>query len=195
VAIHFHLRPLDADETKEYIRFRLARAGGSGIFLESALDRIYQHTEGVPRRINAWCDLALVAGFAEGRSEMDGDFIQEVIASQGPTLEAEPQDQAPSPLEVEPPAREAVITPPSDGLAATVNELSNRLSRLEGLVLEISSHLLPTLAKLLPRPPAPELDSPPDPLVDAAEDLIEAATPLPPLAPNSKKWWAKLWGK
>lgn len=54
VAIHYHLRPLDQDETREYIRFRLARAGGSGIFTTSALDKLYEYTQGVPRRINAW---------------------------------------------------------------------------------------------------------------------------------------------
>jgi len=43
---------------------RLARAGGSGIFTPSALEKIYACTQGVPRRINAWCDLALVAAFA-----------------------------------------------------------------------------------------------------------------------------------
>ncbi len=87
VAIHYHLRPLDEDETKEYIRFRLARAGGSGIFTASALDKLYDYTQGVPRRINAWCDLALVAGFAEGRHEIDGEFIDLVITAQGGSLE------------------------------------------------------------------------------------------------------------
>ena len=87
VAIHYHLRPLDQDETKEYIRFRLARAGGSGIFTTSAFDKLYDYTQGVPRRINAWCDLALVAGFAEGRHEIDGEFIDLVISAQGGSLE------------------------------------------------------------------------------------------------------------
>ena len=87
VAIHYHLRPLDPEETKEYIKFRLARAGGSGIFTNSALDKLFEYTQGVPRRINAWCDLALVAGFAEGRQEIDGEFIDLVIAAQGGSLE------------------------------------------------------------------------------------------------------------
>ena len=78
VAIHYHLRPLDHDETKEYIRYRLARPGGSGIFTTSALDKLYEYTQGVPR-INACCDLHLVAGFAEGRHELtpslSGTFV------------------------------------------------------------------------------------------------------------------------
>ena len=87
MTIHYHLRPLDQDETKDYIRFRLARAGGSGIFTTSALDKLYEYTQGVPRRINAWCDLALVAGYAEGRHEIDAEFIDLVISAQGGSLE------------------------------------------------------------------------------------------------------------
>ena len=93
VSVHYHLKPLDQNETKEYVRFRLARAGGSGIFTESALERLFEYTGGVPRRLNAWCDLALVAGFAEGRSEIDGDFIDTVISSQGGSLEG-PESEA-----------------------------------------------------------------------------------------------------
>ena len=89
IAVHYHLRPLDRQETKEYILFRIHRAGGSGIFTEAALERIYEYTRGVPRRINAWCDLAMVAGFAEGRQEIDADFIDTVVAAQGGTLEEE----------------------------------------------------------------------------------------------------------
>ena len=87
IAVHYHLRPLDRQETKEYILFRIHRAGGSGIFTEGALERIYEYTRGVPRRINAWCDLAMVAGFAEGRQEIEADFIDTVVSAQGGTLE------------------------------------------------------------------------------------------------------------
>ena len=87
VGVHFHLQPLDEEESKEYIQYRLARAGGSGIFTPSALDKLFQVTQGVPRRINAWCDLALVAGFAEGRQEIDQEFLETVVAAQGESLE------------------------------------------------------------------------------------------------------------
>ena len=149
-----HLKPLDQDETKEYIRFRLGRAGGQGIFTTSALDKLYEYTQGVPRRINAWCDLALVAGFAEGRHEIDGEFIDLVIAAQGGSLEGE---EAPEAVTSEGLAASA-DTPPStmkishDGLEATVAELSARLTRLEGLVLEMTSQLVPALHNILESP-------------------------------------------
>ena len=46
VAVHYHLNPLNLHETKEYVRFRLARAGGNGILTDSALERLYQYTRG-----------------------------------------------------------------------------------------------------------------------------------------------------
>uniref|UniRef100_A0A7V6A669 Uncharacterized protein n=1 Tax=Desulfobacca acetoxidans TaxID=60893 RepID=A0A7V6A669_9BACT len=47
------------------LQHKLARAGGSGIFTDSALENLSDDTRGVPRRLNTICDLALVATFAE----------------------------------------------------------------------------------------------------------------------------------
>jgi len=151
VVIHYHLSPLDREETKEYVRFRLARAGGSGIFTESALNKLYEYTKGIPRRLNAWCDLALVAGFAEGRAEIDGDFIDTVYAAQGGSLEGEEKEaltsdnREASSYE----GRENVAGGSANGLEATVMELSARLSRLEGLVLDLTSQLMPLLTMIV----------------------------------------------
>jgi general secretion pathway protein A len=157
VAIHYHLRPLDEDETKEYIRFRLARAGGSGIFTTTALEKLYDYTQGVPRRINAWCDLALVAGFAEGRHEIDGEFIDLVITAQGGSLEDLSEESAEESVPFPTPEASAeraagVITESSDGLRGTVADLGTRLTRLEGLVLEMTSQLVPVLTKFMTSP-------------------------------------------
>lgn len=197
VAIHYHLRPLDEDETKEYIRFRLARAGGSGIFTATALDKLYDYTQGVPRRINAWCDLALVAGFAEGRHEIDGEFIDLVITAQGGSLEdiggESSEESSPSLASEVTPERVEVTGGQSNGLQATVSDLSGRLTRLEGLVLEMTSQLVPVLMKFLPPPAAAEPFLPPAddhlPAAQFAEDLSSpAALPTP-----KKSWWARFW--
>jgi len=195
VAIHYHLRPLDPDETKEYIRFRLARAGGSGIFTTSALDRLYEYTQGVPRRINAWCDLALVAGFAEGRHEIDGEFIDLVISAQGGSLEEVESEES----SISEDLATSADTPPSalpishNGLEATVGELSARLTRLEGLVLEMMSQMVPILAQFLEKAlppesvkPLPEYSMPDTPLPDKKLDLD-----APPQ--TRKSWWSRFW--
>jgi general secretion pathway protein A len=200
VAIHYHLRPLDEDETKEYIKFRLARAGGSGIFTTSALDKLYDYTQGVPRRINAWCDLALVAGFAEGRHEIDGEFIDLVITAQGGSLEdvgGESSEESSLSLapQVTSEKGEAVTLGQSNGLHATVSDLSGRLTRMEGLVLEMTSQLFPVLMKFLASPVPTESMQLPE---DYTMTPFEAPEPLP--SPESlpqprKSWWSRFWDR
>ncbi|MBM4301151.1 MAG: AAA family ATPase [Deltaproteobacteria bacterium] len=151
VAIHYHLRPLDQDETKDYVRFRLARAGGSGIFTTSALDKLYEYTQGVPRRLNAWCDLALVAGYAEGRHEIDGEFIDLVISAQGGSLEDTEggESSISEDLVILPETLGSRLQASDNGLEAAVQDLSGRLTRLEGMVLELTSQLLPVITTVL----------------------------------------------
>jgi general secretion pathway protein A len=195
VSVHYHLKPLDENETKEYVRFRLARAGGSGIFTDSALERLYAYTGGVPRRLNAWCDLALVAGFAEGRQEIDGDFIDTVISSQGGSLEGPETAEAPPLGEQE--VLEPTANPPystrDNGLNAAVTTLSGRLTRLETMVLEMTSQLLPVITKALSEPQSVS----PEPMLaekgpaDSHHTADEIPAPLN-LAPK-KNWWVRLW--
>jgi general secretion pathway protein A len=193
VAIHYHLNPLDKAETKEYIHFRLARAGGSGIFTASALDKLYSYTQGVPRRINAWCDLALVAGFAEGRHQLDGEFIDLVIATQGGSLEDLEEGALPPEVLMEKgnPADSASV----NGLKAQIQELAGRLTRMEGLVLEMTGALIPAITLLL-QPPRSERTFP-------FEDLPNSPGPdEPPVSPSlengttrCRRWWSRFWIK
>jgi general secretion pathway protein A len=200
VAIHYHLRPLDEDETKEYIKFRLARAGGSGIFTASALDKLYSYTQGVPRRINAWCDLALVAGFAEGRHEIDGEFIDLVIAAQGGSLEdlsdsSEESASAGASEEAVTLENVKVVSPEaSDGLKATLSELSARLTRLEGLVLEMTSQLVPVITKFMTSPMPAEPSLPPETYVpNPQEARVEESPSSKNLATPREGRWSRFW--
>ncbi len=62
-----HLGPLKQEETKHYINYRLKEAGWTGgeLFDNQALDLIHDLTEGVPRRINVFCDRILLFGYLE----------------------------------------------------------------------------------------------------------------------------------
>jgi type II secretory pathway predicted ATPase ExeA len=194
VAVHYHLTPLSNQETKEYVNFRLARAGGSGIFTESALDKLYEYTRGVPRRLNAWCDLALVAGFAEGRHEIDGEFIDTVIAAQGGSLEGidETESLISEDLAALPGTSGSHLQTSDNGLVATVQELSGRLTRLEGMVLEITGQLVPVLTKFLEKPAL-------EPILPAADHgmphtTIPEDSPDPGSLPQPRKsWWSRFW--
>ncbi len=194
VAVHYHLSPLNLQETKEYISFRLARAGGSGIFTESAINKLFEYTKGVPRRLNAWCDLALVAGFAEGRQEIDGDFIDTVIAAQGGSLEGLEEETlvsgVPSQLTESP---EASGSGSDNGLVTAVQELSGRLTRLECLVLEMTSQLIPLMSKLLTEPLHDGLHQPQeaDGLTTSSLQDQEKPSDKPPT--TRPTWWSTLW--
>jgi general secretion pathway protein A len=196
VAVHYHLSPLSLQETREYINFRLARAGGSGIFTESAQEKLFDYTQGVPRRLNAWCDLAMVAGFAEGRQEIDGEFIETVIAAQGGGLEggdaveALPEAGASAtPVET---AR-TVLPAPANGVEAMVRELSGRLTRLEGLVLEMSSQLMPVLVEVLSKNlPLEAMPAPPLPETPLAMEQPQEDEP-DDLPTTRKWWWSSIW--
>ena len=63
IALRSHLRPLTLEQTQEYIRWRLVRAGANGgapIFPPETVAEIYAHSQGYPRLINTICENALI---------------------------------------------------------------------------------------------------------------------------------------
>ena len=67
IKLRFHLTHLDFNETKEYISFRVQKAGQKlEIFTMDAIKRIYDVTNGLPRLINVIADTALTCGYADG---------------------------------------------------------------------------------------------------------------------------------
>jgi general secretion pathway protein A len=80
ISIEYHLKPLNFEETRNYIAHRLLIAGGNTtIFNEAALAAIYFYTEGVPRLINNICDLAMVFAFASETKKIGWKTITEVV--------------------------------------------------------------------------------------------------------------------
>ena len=72
----FHLTPLEAEETDQYIMHRLKVAGGrSNIFHPVARRFIHYQCNGVPRLINSMCDTSLVYGFAEGADIIYAELV------------------------------------------------------------------------------------------------------------------------
>lgn len=80
VLVAHHLDPLGAQETHAYIRHRLTVAGGDpDTFDEKARALIWYHSRGIPRVINALCDIALVYGYAAQRSRITSELVKEVV--------------------------------------------------------------------------------------------------------------------
>jgi putative secretion ATPase (PEP-CTERM system associated) len=82
ITVSYHLNPLDADETANYINHRLRRAaiGAPLEFPRDVTAVIHARSRGVPRIINVICDAALVFGYAEERRQMDAALIDDVLS-------------------------------------------------------------------------------------------------------------------
>jgi len=80
-----HLVPLGLEETSDYIRFRLAVAGGAEreIFLADAIESIHAHTKGIPRKINILCDTAMMCAFADECREINAGLIDTALLELG----------------------------------------------------------------------------------------------------------------
>ncbi|OAJ92227.1 ExeA family protein [Vibrio bivalvicida] len=66
----YHLLPLNQDETRDYIKFRLTLAGGSpSLFSAQSIRYIARHTQGIPRLINLVCDACLKQAYSIGESQ------------------------------------------------------------------------------------------------------------------------------
>lgn len=79
LAVKCLLRPLSLEETMGYVQHRLSTAGAQRtIFEPAAVELVHQESEGVPRRINRLCDLALLLGFAEEHASIGAAQIESV---------------------------------------------------------------------------------------------------------------------
>ena len=79
MAVRYHLKAFNELETTEYILHRLAVSGARGqIFDASALKEVYGCSQGIPRRINTICDLALLVGFGSSLKIIDKEVILKI---------------------------------------------------------------------------------------------------------------------
>ena len=79
LAVRVMLQSLSPNETARFLRFRLEVAGArNAIFDAEALAEIAELSDGIPRRINRLADLALLVGYADGRSELTAADVSSV---------------------------------------------------------------------------------------------------------------------
>lgn len=84
------VRPFSAAEIVDYVLFRLSAAGARReIFTDDAFQALPVLTGGAARRIDRLCDLALLIGFAEERTLIDADLLQDVAAELAPVPASE----------------------------------------------------------------------------------------------------------
>ena len=80
IAIRFHLKPFDLEETAGYIKHHLHIAGYQGpLFSDSFVAAVHAHTKGVARKINNLCRGALLLGATEAKQILDETDLKRVI--------------------------------------------------------------------------------------------------------------------
>jgi len=87
IPIRCHLEQLNEEEVGKYINHRLDVARGEEegkvedqiVFTADVIKTIFEHTGGIPRRINTLCDFMFLSGFAKKVNEINSDFVKSVI--------------------------------------------------------------------------------------------------------------------
>lgn len=76
------LAPLDANETQEYLDYRLRSRGGTAarIFQRKALQYVVAASAGIPRRINVLCHNAMLLAYAAGAKQVSLKMAKEAVA-------------------------------------------------------------------------------------------------------------------
>ncbi len=85
VSLKYTLGPLNEEETRQMIEFRIARAGyqsGEKLFSDKSFREIHKYTKGYPRRISMLCHKALKKIVMENNLFVDEKTIQNIINSE-----------------------------------------------------------------------------------------------------------------
>jgi general secretion pathway protein A len=100
IALRLYIDPLTAEEVREYIRFRWAKAGGKEAppFTQDALAGIIQWSHGIPRVVNSVCDSALLMAYGDEAPLVGLNYIR-AAATNLAIADASTFSAAASPLE------------------------------------------------------------------------------------------------
>jgi hypothetical protein len=122
ITVSYHLLPLDADETANYVNHRLRRAAvGPAIeFPRPVTDLIHARSRGVPRIINVIADATLLFAYGVDRRDIDPSIVQEALDELDATgVLASYHAEGGHPEAARPAARAAAAAPaPAPALAA-----------------------------------------------------------------------------
>lgn len=135
-----HLTPLDKQETRLYIEHRLKEVGWSSrpVITDIAFDIIHNFTNGVPRRINVFCDRLLLYGFLEELFVFKPEVIN-IVAEELAGEVSQPAAQVASsdivPSKKSPPKLTSVQT-------SRLHDVQNQIEHLEVVVESLEQTVL-----------------------------------------------------
>jgi putative secretion ATPase (PEP-CTERM system associated) len=89
VLASYHLGPLTREETRGYIQHRLGTVGWRGRprWDDAAFAAAYDHSGGIPRRINRLCSRVLLYGALEESAEITGEMVETTAVELAQDLE------------------------------------------------------------------------------------------------------------
>lgn len=97
ITVRYDLKPLVREDVQRYVEHRLATAGAEarrgaigGSFTAGSFELIYRLSRGIPRRINAICDRALLIAYGSDLRTIDKRLIREAVRDIGPGYLTEP---------------------------------------------------------------------------------------------------------
>ena len=130
------LQPLTLEDLKEYLRYRVTRAGlaTQSLFSGDVIQLVFDYTDGIPRLVNSLCDSALQTGFALGSAQITTAIMEE--AAQDLDL----LRKAPVPVNI-PRLAEALTVSPEAPLAPSA---SNRVPHEAGNGHAVSDARVPS---------------------------------------------------
>lgn len=80
IFVKYDLFPLQEEEVKEYIDFRLKQSGKTGIHIpDEGIKVIFDFSAGIPRLINMLCDRAMLCGFVKESKTFDCEMLKSCI--------------------------------------------------------------------------------------------------------------------
>jgi general secretion pathway protein A len=97
VLASYHLGPLSAEESREYVLYRLNAVGwhDDPSFTDGAFAAIHRYTGGIPRRINRLCSRVLLYGALEEAHSITGPMVDGTAHELQQDLEGISQGAAP----------------------------------------------------------------------------------------------------
>ena len=81
IAVRCRIRPLNRDEGRGYLKYRLNQAGRdiSEVFTSEAAHRVWEFAGGIPRVMNLLCSRALDFGYHHSSPVIDSQIVQEAM--------------------------------------------------------------------------------------------------------------------
>lgn len=80
ITLRCKTQPLTLEETHQYVTRRLLIAGANGrpIFTPEAIEAVHIYAQGIPRVVNLLCEHSLISAFADQKTPIPVETIQEV---------------------------------------------------------------------------------------------------------------------